>query len=149
MSVKFFVDTNVLIYAFDIDAGVKHEIAKDVLQGLWEQKSGTLSMQVLQEFYNKVTCKLATPLPREFARRAVQHYSQWCIATGSPEIVRAFSIEDRTQVSFWDALIIAAAEKAGAAHILTEDLNHGQLIEGIRIENPFKSHAYIAPLGII
>jgi len=144
-----FVDTNILIYAFDADAAHKHEIAKEILKNLWEQKTGAISMQVLQEFYNNVTRKITTPLSQELARIIVRHYSQWCIQTTPAEINQAFQIEDRHHVSFWDALIIAAAEKAGAAHILTEDLNHGQIIEGIRIENPFKSHATIAPLGII
>jgi predicted nucleic acid-binding protein len=137
MSDKVFIDTNVLIYAFDIDAGRKHEIAKELLKNLWEQKSGALSMQVLQEFYSNVTRKIATPLSTELARRIVTLYSQWCIVTSPEEIAKAFQIEDQHHVSFWDALILAAAYKAGAVRILTEDLNHGQFIDRMRIENPF------------
>ena len=137
MNGKVFVDTNILIYAFDIDAGRKHEIAKEILKDLWAQKSGALSMQVLQEFYSNVTRKIAVPLSRSLARTIVMHYSQWCIETSPAEITRAFQIEDLHQVSFWDALILAAAYKAEAGCVLTEDLNHGQRIEGIRIENPF------------
>ena len=137
MSDKVFVDTNILIYAFDSQAGRKHAIAKEVLKGLWEQQSGVLSMQVLQEFYVNVTRKIATPLSTELARRIVTLYSEWCVATGPSEITKAFQIEDRHQVSFWDALLLAAAYKAGAVCVLTEDLNHGQLIDRMRIENPF------------
>ena len=137
MSGKAFIDTNILIYAFDIDAGRKHEIAKEILKNLWERKAGALSMQVLQEFYNNVTRKISTPLSQELARTIVRHYSQWCILTTPGEITQAFQIEDRHHVNFWDALILAAAYKAGSERLLTEDLNHGQRMEGIRIENPF------------
>ena len=135
--VKVFVDTNVLIYAFDIDSGRKRDVAAKILRELWEQRSGSLSMQVLQEFYTNVTRKLASPLPRKDACAVVNHFSQWCIETGPIEILRAFSIEDQAKISFWDALIVASAVKAGAVRILSEDLHDGQTIAGVRIENPF------------
>ena len=134
---RVFVDTNVLIYAFDIDSGRKRDVAAAILRELWEQRSGSLSMQVLQEFYTNVTRKLASPLPRKEARAVVNHFSQWCIDTGTGEILKAFSIEDQSKISFWDALIVASAVKAGATRILSEDLNAGQIIAGVKIENPF------------
>ncbi len=137
MTGKTFVDTNVLIYAHDVDAGAKHETARVVLRSLWEERAGVLSAQVLHEFYVNVTRKIAKPLPKRSARAVVESYAVWCIDTTAAEISAAFLIEDEARISFWDALIIAAACKAGATRILSEDLNAGQIIPGLRIENPF------------
>ena len=137
MSAKTFVDTNVLIYAHDIDAGPKHETAKAVLRDLWGRRAGVISTQVLQEFYVNVTRKIAAPLPKPSARAVVESYTVWCMDTTPAEISAAFRIEDEAAIGFWDALIVAAARKAGAARILSEDLNPGQIIAGVRIENPF------------
>ena len=138
MSARIFVDTNILIYAHDVDAGAKHQVAKTVLRELWSQRSGVLSMQVLQEFYVNVTRKIASPLSKDVARLVVNSYSVWCIETTPAEISTAFRIEDESRIGFWDALIVAAAVKCGALRILSEDLNAGQVIAGIPIENPFK-----------
>ena len=137
MNDKTFVDTNVLIYAHDVDAHEKHAVAKSVLRELWSQRTGVLSMQVLQEFYVNVTRKIASPLSRDVARRLVNSYSIWCIETTPAEIAAAFRIEDESRIGFWDALIVAAAAKSGATRILSEDLNAQQSIAGVRIENPF------------
>ena len=137
MSDRTFVDTNVLIYAHDVDAKAKHEVAKGVLRELWRQRTGVLSMQVLQEFYVNVTQKIATPLPKEAARRVVNSYALWCIESTPAEIATAFRLEDESRIGFWDALIVASAVKSGAVAILSEDLNAKQIISGIRIENPF------------
>jgi len=138
MSDKTFVDTNILIYAHDIDAKSKHDLAKSVLAELWSQRTGVLSPQVLQEFYINVTRKIASPLPRDLARTVVNNYAIWCIETTPAEISSAFRIEDEARVGFWDALIIASAAKCGASRILSEDLNAGQMITGMKIENPFR-----------
>ncbi len=137
MSDKTFVDTNVLIYAHDADAKAKHEMAKTVLRELWEQRAGVLSMQVLQEFYVNSTRKIAKPLPRSQAQSVVSTYSPWCMETTPAEIAAAFRIEEEARISFWDALIVASAAKAGSVRILSENLNARQIIVGIRIENPF------------
>jgi predicted nucleic acid-binding protein len=137
MSAETFVDTNVLVYAFDVDAGPKQGIAIDVLAGLWDGKSGCLSTQVLQEFYVSVTRKLTTRVSKQTARRAVDLYSSWCVEIAPADIVAAFRIEDEARISFWDALIFSCAHKSGATRLLSEDLNPGQKIAGIRIENPF------------
>jgi len=137
MSDKTFIDTNVLIYAHDKDAKAKNEIAKAVLQELWSERTGILSMQVLQEFYVNVTRKIATPLSKDSARSVVKSYSIWCVETTPAEISGAFQIEDESQIGFWDALIVSTAVKSGAARILSEDLNGGQWIAGILVENPF------------
>ncbi len=137
MSDKTFVDTNVLIYAHDADAKAKHQVAKNVLRELWSQRTGVLSMQVLQEFYVNVTRKIASPLPKDAARRIVNSYAIWCVETTPAEISAAFRIEDESKMGFWDALILASAAKCGAHRILSEDLNAKQTIAGIRIQNPF------------
>jgi predicted nucleic acid-binding protein len=139
MNAKAFIDTNVLIYAHDIDSAAKHDLAKRVLQQLWTERAGALSTQVLQEFYVNVTRKIASPLSKKFARAVVSSYVIWCVDTTSEEISAAFRIEDEARVGFWDALIVAAALKAGADRILSEDLNPGQTISGVRVENPFAS----------
>jgi len=137
MSDKTFVDTNILVYAHDLDAKAKHAIAKRILRELWSGRSGVLSTQVLQEFYVTVTRKISSPLKKDAARGLVNSYAIWCIGTTVEEISMAFRIEDEARISFWDALILAAARKAGAVRILSEDLNFGQRIAGIGIENPF------------
>jgi predicted nucleic acid-binding protein len=137
MSARDFVDTNILIYAHDVDAGAKHQVAKTVLRELWSQRSGVLSMQVLQEFYVNVTREIASPLSKDVARLVVNSYSVWCIETTPAEITTAFRIEDESRIGFWDALIVAAAVKCGALRILSEDLNAKQVVAGVRIENPF------------
>jgi len=137
MSDKTFVDTNVLIYAHDVDAKAKHEAAKSILQELWNERCGVLSLQVLQEFYVNVTRKIPRPISRESARLVVNTYTIWCVETTPSEILNAFRIEDESRLGFWDALIVAAAIKSGANRVLSEDLNPGQMISGVRIENPF------------
>ena len=137
MNGKTFVDTNVLIYAHDVDAKEKHSIAKNVLYELWTNRTGFLSTQVLQEFYVNVTRKLSKPLPKKSARAVVDRYAIWCVDTTPAEIALAFRIEDEARIGFWDALICAAALKTGAERILSEDLNAGQKVAGIRVVNPF------------
>ena len=137
MSDRTFVDTNVLIYAHDVDAKSKHEVAKRVLRELWGERNGVLSTQVLQEFYVNVTRKIPHPLSKQSARLIVSTYVIWCVETTHAEISTAFRIEDEHRIGFWDALIVASALKSGANRILSEDLNAGQTIAGIRIENPF------------
>ncbi len=137
MSAKTFIDTNVLIYAHDTDAGAKQQIAKTVLGDLWSERTGVLSVQVLQEFYVNVTRKISPPLAKDLARLVVSSYAIWCRGTTPTEIASAFRIEDESRIGFWDALIVSSALKSGATRILSEDLNAGQMIAGILIENPF------------
>jgi predicted nucleic acid-binding protein len=94
-------------------------------------------MQVLQEFYFNVTRKIKSPLPQITARGIVRTYARWCVEASHTQIAMAFSIEDHARIGFWDALIVASAIRSGATRILTEDLNSGQRIAGILIENPF------------
>lgn len=138
MSDRTFIDTNVLIYAHDTRAGAKREVAKAILAELWAGRTGALSLQVLQEFYVNVTRKIPSPLPKNLARVVVESYSSWCVETTPSDISTAFRIEDAARIGFWDALIVASAVRIGAARILSEDLNAGQRIAGIPVENPFR-----------
>jgi len=138
MTGRVFVDTNVLIYAHDLDAGQKRERAVSILSDLWENENGVISVQVLQEFYVNVTRKIHDPLTPASARGIIKNYLAWHVAANDPStVLLASEIAERNQLSFWDALIVASASSAGADRILSEDLNHGQVIEGIVIENPF------------
>lgn len=138
MSVKVFVDTNVLIYSYDLDAGAKHKAAATLIRDIWERRCGVVSTQVLQEFYLNVTRKIPLPLSHARARGVLQSYFSWQVELNGPEtILFASEIEERHRLSFWDAMIVASAVRAGADRILTEDLNHGQVIEGVQIQNPF------------
>ena len=138
MSDKTFVDTNVLIYAHDIDAGRKHDIAKIVLRDLWADRTGILSTQVLQEFYVNATRKIRTPLPKPAARSVVSTYAAWCVdGITAVDVTAAFQIEDDAKINFWDALILAVAARSGATRVLSEDLNPDQAIAGVVIQNPF------------
>src|ERR1700688_2898551 len=100
MSDRTFVDTNVLIYAHDVDADAKRQIAKAVLEQLWSERAGVLSMQVLQEFYVNLTRKIPSPLPMDITRLVVRSYSIWCMETTPAEISAAFRIEDESQIGF-------------------------------------------------
>ena len=135
-----FVDTNVLVYAHDASEAVKQPLARAVLDRLWAQRSGTLSTQILQEFYNTATRKLAPPMTRAEAREIVELYSAWPTVVIDPALILTASrVEEDHQLSFWDALVVEAARVAGADRLLTEDMQNGRVIEGVRIENPFVS----------
>lgn len=133
-----FVDTNVLVYAHDTEAGERHVRAAGIIADLWKARTGLLSVQVLQEFYVNVTRKIPEPLPTATAREVVRNYTLWQTEWILPvDVTRASEIEEQNRISFWDALIVTAAIKGGASRILSEDLNPGQIIAGIPVENPF------------
>jgi predicted nucleic acid-binding protein len=137
MSDRIFVDTNVLVYAHDLSAGDRHAKASAVIESLWEAETGVISTQVLQEFYVTVTRKIRNPLKPDEARGIIRNYLAWPVQINDPETtIRASEIEEKNSLSFWDALIVAAALRLQAQKIITEDLNHGQIIEGILVENP-------------
>ena len=136
---RIFVDTNVLVYAHDLSAGDRHAKASAIIESLWEAETGVLSTQVLQEFYVTVTRKIKNPIKMAEAREIIRNYLAWPVQINDPETtIRASEIEEKNNLSFWDALIFAAALRLQAKKIITEDLNHGQIIEGILVENPLK-----------
>jgi predicted nucleic acid-binding protein len=135
---RTFVDTNVLLYAYDAAEVGKQPIARETLDRLWRGRAGTLSTQVLQEFYNAATRKLDPPVRRAEAREIIDLYTAWPVVTLDPTLILAATrLEEVHQLSYWDALIVEAARVVGAERLLTEDLQHGRTIEGVRIDNPF------------
>ncbi len=137
MTEKVFVDSNILIYAHDKDAGSKQRRAAECLRSLWDNQSGRLSTQVLQEFYVNVTLKIKKPLKRGLAREIVRNYGFWVASPiTAATVVRGSEISEIWRIAFWDGMIVAAAEQDGAAELLTEDLRAGQVIAGVRIVNP-------------
>ena len=138
MSDKCFVDSNVLVYAHDNSAGWKQKVAQALLEQLWASDTGVLSTQVLQEFCVTVRRKSARPLSANETKQIVGALLSWEIVVNTPvSVLRALEIESRYQISFWDALIIQAAESSGAAILYSEDLASGQNYGSIRVVNPF------------
>ncbi len=140
MADKYFVDTNILIYAHDRSAGIKHERARAVVERLWMNGQGVLSMQVLQELCVNLRRKITPPLPIEEIRRLIQDYLSWEIVINTPaSIIDALEIEVRYKTSFWDALVLQAAESCGAGVVYSEDFATGQRYGAVRVENPLVS----------
>jgi predicted nucleic acid-binding protein len=137
MSDKCFVDTNILVYAHDRSTGAKHRRAQMLLDKMWETGNGVLSTQVLQELCINLRRKAGNPLPMAEVRVMIRDYSTWEVVTNTPEsVLRALEIEMRYKTSFWDALILQAAEDAGASILYSEDLAVGQRYGSIQVVNP-------------
>jgi predicted nucleic acid-binding protein len=135
---RTFIDTNILLYAHDASEAAKQPIARAALDRLWAERTGTLSTQVLQEFYYTATRKLSPPVSRDEARQIIDTYSAWPIVILDPALILAATrLEEEEQLSFWDALIIEAARLSGAKRVLTEDMQHGRSLRGVQVENPF------------
>ncbi|MBK8904351.1 MAG: PIN domain-containing protein [Anaerolineaceae bacterium] len=133
-----FVDTNVLVYAYDSSNTQKQQQAKALLRRLWQEQTGCISIQVLQEFYVTTTRKLANPLAATEAAQIISDLSLWRIHQPQVEdILRAVQIQQRHHLSFWDSLIVRSANQLGCQIIWTEDLNNEQLVEGCKIQTPF------------
>ena len=133
-----FVDTNVLIYAEDRAHADKHRAARAWLRALWLNHCGRLSNQVLNEFYANATRKLRPAMPAGDARAEVRRYQRWNPwVCDHATVENAWAVESRFKLSWWDALIVAAAQQQGCTLLLTEDLQHDQQIDGVRIANPF------------
>jgi len=137
MSDRFFVDTNILIYAHDTAAGAKHERAKAVVEDLWRSRAGIVSTQVLQELCVNLRRKAARPLSLKETRELVADYLSWQVVVNDEQsILEALDIEARYKLSFWDALVLQAAQASGAAILYSEDLSHGQVYGSVRVVNP-------------
>jgi predicted nucleic acid-binding protein len=137
MNADIFLDTNILIYAYDIDSGYKREIAGNIVKQGWENIGETaISVQVLQEFHVTLMRKgrdvsESTELVRDFFL--------WPVVENTAAILNeALILQQRYQISFWDSMILAAAKASGASILFTEDLNHNQWYDGdVRVVNPF------------
>ncbi len=138
MSDKCFVDTNILVYAYNTSEAAKHARAAALLKELWDRQTGVLSLQVLQEFYVTVTQKIEQPISLSEATQVIKDYLvAWeVVAPTAQTLLAALEAQQQYQLHFWDALILAAATEAGAVIVYTEDFQHGRTIEGIRFINP-------------
>jgi predicted nucleic acid-binding protein len=133
-----FVDTNILIYAHDRSAGVKHTRARELVRELWQSGEGCLSIQVLQEFYVNVTQKVAKPLTPDVAVQIIGDLSAWQVHRPSVEdILDAIVLQRRYPISFWDAMIVASAIQLGCQTLWSEDLNPGQVYGTVTVTSPF------------
>lgn len=133
---RVFFDTNVLVYADDRGSGKKSSVAQALIADALRSNQGVVSTQVLQEFFVISTRKLG--VPAEMARRKVELLARLDVVVVQIDLILGgIDLHRLHGLSFWDALIVRAASSAGCARLLTEDLQHGQVIDGVRVENPF------------
>jgi predicted nucleic acid-binding protein len=138
MSAKYFVDTNILMYAHDTAAGAKHERARTLVEELWRDRAGVVSTQVLQELCVNLRKKSRRPVDPATTREIVTDYLAWSVVINTGEsTIQALELEQRYQISFWDALIVQAAERAAVDILYSEDLANGQSYGSIQVVNPF------------
>jgi predicted nucleic acid-binding protein len=136
LSERVFIDTNVLAYCDDPRDRAKQRRALQVLADLTESARAVISTQVLQEYFVTATRKLG--VAPDVARGRVETFSMLEVVVVRPELVLgAIDLHRRSRISFWDALIVRCASAAGCARLYSEDLGHGQVIDGVRVENPF------------
>ena len=137
MTGKCFVDTNILVYAHDRSAGTKHQRALRTIERLWATAEGVLSTQILQEFCFNLRRRIAPPMPIEEVRRILQDYMSWeVVVNDAASILHALDIEVRYKISFWDALVLQAAESSGAVILYSEDFTTGRHYGGVLVVNP-------------
>ena len=140
MSDRYFVDTNILMYAHDTSAGAKHQRARAVVEELWRDRTGVVSTQVLQELSVNLRRKAGRPLDTKATRELVVDYLTWqVVVNGGDSILEALDLETRYQISFWDALVLQAAQTSGAGILYSEDLSHGQTYGSVRVINPLRA----------
>jgi predicted nucleic acid-binding protein len=133
-----FVDTNVLLYAYDNTNPAKQAKAADLIERLWLERTGAISIQVTQEFLNNIRRKVASALTLEQALGVVERFSDWHVHSPNLEnVIAAARSVERLKVSFWDALILESATALGCDVVWSEDLNHGQVYGGVTVKNPF------------
>ena len=139
MSDKYFVDTNILMYAHDASAGEKHERAKALVEELWRNRTGVVSTQVLQELSVNLRKKARRPLDAKATRDIVADYLTWQVIVNSGEsILDAIDLEAQYRISFWDALVVQAAQMSGVDVLYSEDLSDGQAYGSVRVINPLR-----------
>lgn len=133
---KVFIDTNILVYSCDEYAREKREHCRNLLRSLKNGDVGVISTQVLQEFYVISLKKLG--IDPIYAKAIMHSFRNYEVVTVDPDLIEeAVDCSLLNRISFWDALIVVSAEKAHCERLLTEDLSHGQIIRGVRVENPF------------
>jgi predicted nucleic acid-binding protein len=135
---SFFVDTNLLVYAYDSSAGKKWRTSSEVLSLLWINRTGVLSTQVIQELFVNLTRKVKNPVSSEAAKEVVSDLLRWpLVVNDGKNILRAVDLQIKYHFSFWDSLILQAAIASKSDFLLSEDFQAGQIIESVTIVNPF------------
>ena len=135
---RYFVDTNLLVYAYDSSAGKKWELAANLVSSLWEHRTGVISTQVMQELFVILTQKVKSPLALEKAKEIIADLLHWPLVVNDVDhILRAVDLQITYRFSFWDSLILQAAISSQSGYLLSEDFQHGQVIESVTIWNPF------------
>ncbi len=149
MSGSYFLDSNVLVYTFDARAPAKRAAAKALVEKALAEGSGIISFQVVQEFFNVATQRFPEPMSATEATLYLDRVLMpLCRVFPSKELYRStLVLAERWRYSFFDSLILAAAQAGGCETLYTEDLQHGQEIEGLRIVNPFKQAAEVETSG--
>ena len=139
MNDKFFLDTNIFIYSFDEGAPEKRDRSRQLINLALQSGNGSISILVMQEFLNAATRKFSTPMTLKDSQRYLrQVLNPLCqVYTDLPLLENGLNIQDETGYSFYDSLILAAAIKANCAVLYSEDLQHGQIVQGINIANPY------------
>jgi len=138
MKDKIFLDTNVIVYAHDRSSGKKHTVAREIMEYLWEKRKGVISVQVMQEFYVCVTTKILKPLLLKNARKILEYLLKWDVIINDEYItIKAIDLQEKYRFSFWDSLIVQSAIQSQAYTLFSEDLSDGQVIENMKIVNPF------------
>jgi len=133
-----FIDTNILVYAYDRSAGRKHTAAAQLVEQCWGDENGCLSIQVLQEFYVTVTRKIARPLEYQAARQLIADLTHWRIhVPEANDVLQAIDMQQTYRLSFWDAMVVQSATRLGCAQLLSEDLSHGETYGAVQVMNPF------------
>jgi predicted nucleic acid-binding protein len=134
----YFIDTNVFLYSWDASAPAKQDRATAWLRRVVEEQAGRTSLQVLAEFYVNAVQKLRPPLPRAEAREFAAQLFTWDpVAIDAAVLEAAWRVQERSQLGWWDALIVAAAQRARCRTLLSEDLQAGQDFDGVVVVNPF------------
>jgi predicted nucleic acid-binding protein len=142
MSDRYFVDTNILMYAHDAAAGEKHQVARALVERLWETRTGVVSTQVLQELAVNLRKKAGKPLGVRATREVVSDYLAWHVVVNDGDsVLEALDLEERHHIAFWDALVIQAANASGSDILYSEDLSDGQRYGAARVVNPFRASA--------
>lgn len=134
-----FVDTNILVYAHDRTAGAKQARARELIESLWEKHLACISVQVMQEFYVVATKKVAKPLESATAVHILQDLSYWRVHEPVTEdVLGAIGLQQRHELSFWDAMILWSAQQLDCDVVWSEDLSANKEYDGIRVVNPFE-----------
>jgi len=135
---RFFVDTNLLVYAYDSSAGKKWKTSLEVLSLLWIHRTGVLSTQVIQELFVSLTQKVKNPILPRAAKEIISDLLRWpLVVNDGGNVLRAVDLQIKYHFSFWDSLILQAAITSKSEFLLSEDFQDGQVIESVTILNPF------------